>query len=281
MEQQSKEKLEYFITKDGKKLFRKSWLPEKEPKAVMIIVHGFAEYCDRYHHVAQYLNEFGYAVESFDLRGHGHSDGIRTYVHSFENLLDDLDIFLEQCAEKYPDKPIFMFGHSMGGAIVSLFSITRQPDIAGILLSGASIKVSDEISPTLVKLSKILGKIVPKMQTIKLKSEHISHDPEIVKKYDNDPLVYRGGVLARTGAELNKATEKIQAQMGKFKLPVLIMHGDIDKLADCDGSKMFYDHISSQDKTLKLYEGFYHEIVNEIGKDKVLRDISDWLEKRA
>jgi len=267
-----------FKTNNGLNLFEQSWLPEKEPKAVVIIVHGYAEHSGRYQNTAEYLANHGYAVETFDLRSHGKSDGKNTFIRSFDLFLEDLDLFLKRVGERHPGKKIFLLGHSMGGLIVSLFTVTRQPELSGLILSGAAVKISDDISPLLVKLSSVIGKIFPKLPTIKLDSSAISHDPEIVKKYDNDPLCYRGGIPARTGAEINQATKIIQQQMEAIRLPLLILHGGADRLADPEGSKQLYERAESKDKTLKLYDGFYHEVMNELGKERVLGDIVEWLE---
>ena len=230
-------------------------------------------------HVADYLVNHGYAVETFDLRSHGKSDGKNTFIHSFDEFLSDVDVFLKQVTERHQGKNIFLLGHSMGGTIVTLFTITRQPEVTGIILSGATLKLSDEISPFLVRISAVIGKILPKLPTIKIDSSVLSHDLEAVKKYDNDPLVYRGGIPARTGAEFNRAIKLIQNQMELISLPLLILSGTADCLSDPEGSKQLYERAQSKDKTLKLYEGFYHEILNEIEKKKVLRDIVEWLEK--
>jgi len=268
-----------FETQDGLKLFEQSWHPENNANAIVAIIHGYAEHSSRYTHVAKYLVNHGYAVETFDLRSHGKSDGKNTFIRLFDEFLSDVDLFLKRVQERHQDKNIFLLGHSMGGLIASLFVVTRQPELQGLILSGAAVKISDDISPLLVKLSSIIGKILPKLPTIKLDGTAISRDPEIVKKYDNDPLTYRGGIPARTGAELNRATKMIQQQMEAIKLPLLIVHGTADRLADPEGSRQLYKRAESKDKTLKLYDGFYHEVMNEPEKERVLGDIVNWLEK--
>lgn len=267
-----------FEAADGFKLYEQSWFPKSEPKAVVIIVHGYAEHSGRYAYVAEYLCGYDYVVETFDLRGHGKSEGKKTYVKSFDEYLKDLDQFLIRTRGKYPEKPIFLFGHSMGGAIVTLYAITRQPKVKGLLLSGAALKISDDISPLMLRLSPIIGFLFPKLPTIKLDSTAVSRDPEVVKWYDNDPLNYRGGVPARTGAEINRATKCIQSQMESIELPLLIMHGTADRLADPEASKKLYSRANSKDKTLKLYEGSYHEILNDPEKARVMDDMMKWLD---
>lgn len=269
-----------FQTNDGLTLFEQSWQPAKEPKAVIVIIHGYAEHSSRYNHVADYLVNHGWAVETFDLRGHGKSEGKggKTYINSFDEFLSDVDLFLNRVKERHQDKKIFFLGHSMGGLISSLYVVTRNPELRGLILSSPVLKISDDISPMLVKISTIIGKILPKLPTIKLDSSTVSRDPEIVKKYNTDPLNYRGSIPARAGAEINRATKLIQGQMEKIKLPLLILHGTADRLADPEGSKQLYERAQSTDKTLKLYEEFYHEVMNEPEKERILADIVEWLE---
>jgi len=267
-----------FKTADDLNLFEQWWRPEENPKATVIIVHGYAEHSTRYTHVAEHLVNNGYAIETFDLRGHGQSEGKRAFVRSFDEYLGDLEQFLERVKQRIKAKNTFLLGHSMGGAIVSLFAITRKPDIKGLILSGPALKISDDISPLLVRLSSIIGTFLPRLPTIKLDSSGISRDPEVVRRYDNDPLVYRGGIPARTGAEITGATRMIQAGMESISLPLLILHGSDDRLADPEGSKSLYERAQSKDKALKLYEGYYHEVMNEPEKEMVLADIVEWTE---
>ena len=269
-----------FETADGMNLFEQWWRPEEKPKATVIIVHGYAEHSTRYTHVAEHLVNNGYDIETFDLRGHGQSEGKRAFVRSFDEYLGDLEQFLERVRQRMKTKNMFLLGHSMGGAIVSLFAITRKPDIKGLILSGPALKISDDISPLLVRLSSIIGTFLPRLPTIKLDSSGISRDPEVVRRYDNDPLVYRGGIPARTGAEITGATKMIQAQMETITLPLLILHGADDRLADPEGSKSLYERAQSKDKNLKLYEGYYHEVMNEPEKKMVLADIVEWTDGR-
>ena len=269
-----------FKTADDLNLFEQWWRPEEKPKATVIIVHGYAEHSTRYTHVAEHLVNNGYAIETFDLRGHGQSEGKRAFVRSFDEYLGDLEQFLERVRQRRKAKNTFLLGHSMGGAIVTLFAITRKPDIKGLILSGPALKISDDISPLLVRLSSIIGTFLPRLPTIKLDSSGISRDPEVVRRYDNDPLVYRGGIPARTGAEITGATKVIQAQMESISLPLLILHGADDRLADPEGSKSLYQRAQSKDKNLKLYEGFYHEVMNEPEKEMVLGDIVEWTDGR-
>ena len=266
-----------FKSFDGLDLYEQWWRPAEEPKAVVAVVHGLAEHCGRHDEIAERLNAHGYAVGAFDLRGHGKSGGDLAYAHAFEDYLKDLEIFMSRVKNRFPERPVFMMGFSMGGTIVSLLLITRQTKLRGIVLSAPCVKISEDISPFLQKISSILGRLFPKLSTVKLDCTAISRDPEVVAQYDGDPLVYRKGTRARTGAELIKATKLLQAQMDKITLPLLILQGTADRLVAAEGSRMLYDGVKSWDKTLKVYDDFFHEVMREPGKDQVLKDVVTWL----
>jgi len=264
---------------DGLRLFEQSWQPANKPKAVIVIVHGYAEHSSRYFHVAEHLVKNGYAVNTCDLRRHGQSEGEpRTFIRSFDEYLVDLKDLLALVKERYPGERIYLFGHSMGGTISTYFTITQQSDIDGLLLSGALLKIPDEYPSFLIQLIKTISILFPKLPLLKIDAADVSRDPEVVETYDTDPLVYRGGIPARTATEINSAMEVIQEQMEAIEGPLLIMHGTADRLPDPEGSKQLHARANSNDKTLKLYEGLYHEILNEPEKEQILADVVEWLD---
>lgn len=268
-----------FKATGGLKLFEQRWLPDGDIKAIVVIVHGYAEHSGRYAHVAEYLTQHGYAIYSFDLRGHGRSEGTRAFIRSFGEYLSDIKLFLERVNERELARPILILGHSMGGTIVTLFSIAHNPKVRGLILSGPLLKISDKISPGQRAFISVAGLIIPKLPVIKkINCRSISSDPNIAAGYDSDPLVYRGKLPARQGREINRAINSIQKRMESVSLPLLILHGTGDRLVDVEGSKQLYARAGSSDKTLKLYEGFYHVVLNEPGKGQVLRDIVSWLD---
>lgn len=269
-----------FITFDGLRLFEQWWLPEDKPKAVVIIVHGYGEHSGRYGHAAEYLTQNGYCVYAFDLRGHGRSEGKRAFVWSFGEYLIDLENFLSRIRKAEGRKPVFILGHSLGGTIATLFAITRKPDINGLILSGPFLKFTGDISPLLQNLALLLGPFFPKMPLFKRLNVYlISRDPEVVARYESDPLIYHGRTYVREAAEIIRAIKQIQAQMGTVSLPLIILHGTSDRLSEVEGSRQLYSRASSTDKTLKLYEGLYHEVLNEPQKMRVLADIVAWLDR--
>lgn len=272
----------FHTTTDQQKLYLQGWEPEGERKAAVLLVHGLGEHSSRYTHVAEKFIANGIAVYTFDGRGHGKSSEPKptAYFQRFEQYIEDIDALFGKMQSYVKDTPCFILGHSMGGGLVAYYTTFHQPKAKGIVLSGALLKPADDISPLLIRVSGLLSKITPKLQALKLDKTAISKDPAVVEAYDKDPLVYRKGVPARTGGELLKMMKGIQSNMDQFKLPVLIMHGTEDRLTNVEGSKMLHEQAASEDKTLKLYEGLYHEILNEPEQEQVIEDILQWIEKR-
>lgn len=266
-------------TDDGTRLFTQRWCADA-PSAAVALVHGYAEHAGRYAHVAGYLNAHDVSVYTFDLRGFGRSDGRRALVSSFDQLLDDLQRFLDRTRLQMPEVPLFLFGHSMGGALCALYAIERSQAFQGLILSSPAVEVDDSIAPFLRKLAGVLGRLVPTLPTIHTPNNAISRDPAVVEAAERDPLNYNGRVLARTGAEFIRVAQRIQTHMAAIALPLLVFHGTADKLTDPDASRMLYEHARSSDKTLKLYDGLYHETLNEPEKEQVLEDVVEWLKAR-
>ena len=261
-------------------LYYQSWLPAGRPEAILLVVHGGAEHSGRYTNLVNYFVPKGYAVCSFDLRGHGKSEGLRFYVERFSDYLTDLKTFFDIVRGEHGDAKIFLVGHSVGGAIATAYAIDHQHELAGLLLSAAYLKIPYSRSPALIAAARMLSLLLPKLGLIVVDASTISQDKAVVDAYVNDPLVYRGKVRARFGGEMVKIQQELPRQMPEINLPILIMHGTADRLCDPQGSKMLYERVGSRDKTLKLYEGFYHEIFNEPGHKQVLADMETWLATR-
>jgi alpha-beta hydrolase superfamily lysophospholipase len=258
-----------FETTGGLVLFEQRWRPEGTSRAVVAIVHGYAEHSGRYRWTAAQLTARGYAVEALDLRGHGRSEGERVFVNSFEEYLDDVERFLARVRLRNPGVPTFLLGHSMGGGVVTAFVIARKPALAGVLLSGSAL-----LGPRPVVRPNSENQRPPGP----LPAEAISRDPAVVAAYKSDPLVYRGAPRADRAAAWGDAVDLVQKGMESITLPLLIMHGTGDLLVPFEGSKRLMERASSKDKTLKLYEGLYHEILNEPERDRVMADILIWLD---
>ncbi len=267
------------LTRDGLKLFTQAWLPVKT-RAVLIISHGYAEHSGRYAHVAEHLVARGIAVCALDHRGHGRSEGERANVKVFREYITDLCRFVDSLRVEYPAVPRYLLGHSMGGAIALQFTLEYPEKLLGLVLSGAYLRNAVNVPAPLLAISSLLSRFLPGLPVQALDTKALSRDENVVAAYENDPLVYQGKAKARLGTELLAAGPYLLARMESVHLPVLIMHGGADRIASAEGSRELYEGIGSSDKTLKIYEGFYHEIFNEIGKEQVLEDLSNWLEQR-
>ncbi|UCE98181.1 MAG: lysophospholipase [Dehalococcoidia bacterium] len=270
----------YFIGQGGFNLYYRGWLPKQNPRTIVFIIHGLAEHSGRYTEIATFLVEENYCVFCHDHQGHGFSGGSRGYIRHFATYTKDLISFIDIISEKYPHIPIFLLGHSIGGTIAIDYCIENQGNVDGLILSAPTLLKGESIKKWQIILAKILSVIAPKAGVDRLDSSTISKDPAVVNAYRNDKLVYSGKLSARLGSEILKTIELLPQEMNKIKLPVLIMQGSEDKLVSPDGSKKTFQMVSSTDKTLKIYEGLYHEIMNEPEKDMVYKDISEWISKR-
>lgn len=268
----------------GVELFEQSWRPAASTapaKAAVILVHGLKDHSNRYAAAAEKLTAHQYAVYAFDLRGHGDSAGDRVWVDSFDDYLADLDVFVKRVREREPHRPLFLFGHSMGGAIVTLYTLTRQPELRGVVLSGAALKPGSDVSGFLIGVTKVLGSVTPTLAVLELDDSKFSRDPAVVADMKADPLVYDGNGPARTAKELLKALARIQAQRGELNAPLLLLHGGADTITNPEGSQELSQHARSTDKTLKLYDGLYHDLLHEPEKEQVLNDMLQWLDARV
>ena len=183
-------------------IFCQTWHPEAEPSAVLLIVHGYAEHSGRYQHVAEHFAELGYAIYALDHRGHGQSDGVRADVVYFEDYLTDLKTFLNLVKEREPGRRVFLLGHSMGGAIATLFAARHGSDFDGLITSGAGVKIEGNAPPWLIHVSKIIATLAPRLPMIPFDNAGVSRDPEVITRYRNDPLNYLGKVRARWGFQV-------------------------------------------------------------------------------
>jgi alpha-beta hydrolase superfamily lysophospholipase len=270
-----------YFSSDGVDLFEQHWTPAGASSAVVLIVHGYAEHSGRYEHVAKFLTDRGYAVEAYDLRGHGHSAGIRVFIRSVDEHLSDLQNVLSRVLDRFPGLPVFLLGHSMGGAIVPLFVIRAKPVVRGVVLSGPAITSRRKTPRIVLRLFLIIGRLFPKVRLGKLASADVSRDPEVVKKYDEDPLVYRKGMPAGTLAAMIRAGREVHAHMEDFAAAaLLLMHGAEDNLTDPAGSQELFERARTVDKEIKIYPGLFHEIFNEPEQNEVLSDLADWLDAR-
>lgn len=272
----------WFTGKRDTRLFYQSWTPAGVPRAVLVLLHGLAEHGGRYQNLVNAMIPAGFAIYAADLRGHGRSEGKRCHVRRFGDYIEDLDSFVDLVRDKYPATRIFILGHSMGGTLAAAYAEAHQDRLTGLILSAPALKAGSSITSRDRLLARTISFLFPSAGVASLESAAISRDPAVVTAYVNDPLVYTGRISARLGAELLWAVEvSIPASMSKISLPLLILHGTADRLCDPQGSRTLYGKVSSKDKSLRFYDGFYHEIFNDPERAAVFVDMREWLDRHT
>ncbi len=266
---------------DNLKLCGKGYLPTKPLKVIICIIHGFAEHFGRYEHVANYLNGQGYACIGFDLRGHGISEGKRAHTPNFEAFLSDVDNFIALIKAKFPNVPLFLYGHSMGGNIVANFVLQRKPNhLQGIIITSPWLKLA--FSPPAMKLwlANVMSKIYPQFtETNELNGKELSHDEEVGKAYHKDELVLHT-ITVKTFSEVTKAGLHALAHAKEFHLPLLLMHGTGDNITSHKASQEFASKVPANLLITEWWEEMRHELHNETIKEQVFEKIGDWLKEQ-
>lgn len=259
-------------------IYWQKWSPAGAVNASVVIVHGLGEHGGRYAHVAQALTEVGCAVYAMDHRGHGKSGGQRAFVDRFANVVADIDQVVDMARREQPRTPVFLLGHSMGGALSLSYTLKHGDKLRGLILSGPAVAL-DGAPPLMKPIAKALSVIAPGLGMFSVAPELVSRDTSVVTDYTNDPLVMHAKVPARTLGEIVNFVEILPAGLPLITLPLLVMHGRDDKLAGVAGSEMVVRAASSKDKTLQVYDGLYHEIFNELPANRatVLKDLKDWI----
>lgn len=262
----------------GVKLFYQGWLPDGDPVARLFVSHGLNEHGGRYAPIAEALAARGFAVWALDQVGHGRSEGVRSYVERFDIFIDDTVTFMD-CVP--PANTTFVYGNSMGST-VALRLAQRFPErVDGLVLTGTALLAGASIPRWLIAVGSLLSTVAPRLRVMALPEGTLSHDPAVSAAIDSDPLVYTGKVTARLGAELLRTMADLLDNLQTIHTPMLIMHGSEDRLTDPRGSALLYERAGAVDKTLKLWEGMYHEIHNEPAvKDAVIAMMGDWMAAR-
>jgi len=269
---------------DGTRLFYRQWEPD-EPKGVLVFVHGVGEHSGRYVHVAERFAGRDFACYAYDYRGHGHAEGARGDAQKYDEYLDDLRAAIELARGEHPDRKLFTVGHSQGGTIVLAHALDHPEEVSGVIASAPALGVSLGDMPA---WKAWLAKIAPRLEPLfpglavgnGIVPKYLSHDPVIVEAYTSDPLVHDRAVL-RWYVEFLRTQQRILSGAPHFRVPCLILQGSDDHLAPIEKTQEFFAHLTISDKQLKVYEGFYHELFNEVDKERVFRDVEEWLAPRT
>lgn len=267
-----------FQTLDGLALSAGSY-PCPAPRARVVLVHGYAEHMGRYAHVIEALNGAGFEVHAFDLRGHGRSEGVRGHVLRFEDYLDDLDLFLAELPQDA--LPRLLVGHSLGGLLSLRYVLDRPDAFVALAVSSPYLHIATDVHFLKEAVASAASHLAPTLLTKSpIEAKALSHDPAVVEAYIADPLIFKT-FNARWFFEAREAQEEVLKRAGEIRLPVLMMIGSADPIADPERSKEVFERLGSADKRLEVYDGFYHEVLNEVGKERVVRELVGWLGERV
>ncbi|WP_420879353.1 lysophospholipase [Rhodococcus sp. (in: high G+C Gram-positive bacteria)] len=264
----------------GTRIVYDVWRPDGPPTGILLLAHGLGEHARRYDHVIERLVGLGLVVYAPDHRGHGRSGGKRIELRDWSEFIDDLHQLSAVATAENPGLDRFLLGHSMGGAIALSYALDHQDELSGLILSAPAVDVVGGKPKIVVEVGKLLGRFAPGVPVETLDAKAVSRDPAVVAAYESDPLVHHGKVKAGIARGMIIAAESFPARLPSLTLPVLLLHGTEDHLADISGSRMIAAHAGSKDLTLKTYDGLFHEVFNEPEQDKVLDDLVDWLRPR-
>jgi len=269
---------EISVVNAGVNLFLRSWKPG-QPAGVVFIVPGFNSHGGYYGWAAGQFVAAGLAAYAVDLRGRGKSAGERFYVDTFDDYVSDVGACLAIAAGRHPGLPIFLLGHSAGGVVSCLYALGHQEQLAGLICE--SFAFQTPAPDVALAVLKGIAHLAPHLHVLHLKNEDFSRDTAVVERMNADPLIANETQPTQTIAALVHADEKLKQSFGRITLPVLILHGVADKAAKAEGSQFFYDNAGATDKTLHLYEGYVHDLLNDVGKERVIDDITSWITKRV
>ena len=266
---------EQWLDGTGGRIFTRHWEPAGTAKANLVICHGVNSHGGQYIRAAEEFASRGFAVTALDLRGRGKSEGERFYADSIDDYVSDLSQAIELGRSHHPDLPLFLLGQSAGGVTSVTYALDHQDKLDGLICESFAFRV---YAPNFaLKLLEGASHIAPHVHVLKLKMEDFSRDPEWVAELNADPFTLSEVQPVSTVAAFARAGERFEREFSRITLPVLILHGTADKATRPDGSQQFYDEASSTDKTLKLYQGHYHDLLNDLGREQVMDDIAGWI----
>jgi alpha-beta hydrolase superfamily lysophospholipase len=272
-------------TMDGQRgvtLHTTVWSPDPTAAVIadVVLIHGLGEHSGRYLPVAESLCDAGIRVSTMDLRGHGRSTGVRRGdVDDFDLLVDDVAALVART--RSAGRPLFLYGHSMGGLAVLRYAERRDDELAGVVIASAALVPAESIPAALVKVVNGLGRAVPGLRTIQLEGDAISRDPDVRADYDSDPLNFRGKISAGTARQLNLAMTAGMAEADRVSCPVLIIHGGADRLTASRGSETLAGSLASDDVTLRIWPDAFHELHHEPEREEVLSTVVEWITERS
>jgi alpha-beta hydrolase superfamily lysophospholipase len=266
----------YWKSNDGVSLYAQTWIPLGEIRGVITIIHGLGDHMGRYSNLAEKLGNAGYVVRGFDLRGHGFSEGKRGHARGYYKFLKDIELFLQKGSDEYPEYPQFLYGHSFGGNLVLNYAIQNSLAIRGIIVTSPWLELTHPPLKILLLINDFLSNFFPGyLVNNTLKAEDISRDLRVVHAYRTDNLVHNR-ISLRLFKQVYLAGIAASMSIYKVNVPLLVMHGTADNITSCRTTRNFVRN-SSNRTTFIEWEGGYHELHNDLDKDKVVTSVIDWL----
>jgi alpha-beta hydrolase superfamily lysophospholipase len=267
----------FFQSADGTQIHEEAWLPAGPAQAVVVLSHGYGEHIGRYEATAKELTRAGFRVHGYDQRGHGQSGGVRGFARNFDEYITDLQLVIQRAREGR--LPLFLLGHSFGGLVSAHYALRHSGDLSGLILTSPYFALRFPAPKFKLIAAQVFSRLVPKLALpTGLKGTDVSRDPEIAAAYDRDPLNNKNAT-ARWFTESSAAQEAILARAGELRLPVLVIQGAADRVADASRTQAVFDRMGSTDKTLRMLSEQYHEVLNEPPADrqKTITEIVNWL----
>jgi alpha-beta hydrolase superfamily lysophospholipase len=262
---------DYFEGSDGTKLYYEAYIPEKV-EATLIIVHGLSEYIASYAEFRDFLTQRNIAVYGFDARGHGNSPGIRAHVNCWSEYTRDLHHFVTLVQEEQKGK-LILFSHSMGTTIATNYLMEYQDGLDGVILCGTTIKPVEATKWYMIPMARLLSWVAPRVSiNLKMNVDAVCSDPKVRERSKADDLKF-STVTPRWGTEILKAIERTKKHVDIYTMPLLVIHGKLDKINDFEATKLFFEAIPSKDKSFITYENSFHDVLNDVEKEKVYEDV--------
>lgn len=263
-------------TKDGIEMFGQSWSPDVPARASIVLVHGLGEHSGRYSHVAEFFVAHGFSFVASDHRGHGKSTGKRGHAASYEDFCQEIDYLIDLSKQNNPGKPLFLYGHSLGGAVVLYYALKHHPTISGVIATSPGLEPAKN-PPAVYFAGKIMAAVAPGFILKNgLDLTGISHDPQVIENYKKDPLNHPD-ISARLGVDLISNGIWIREHANEFPLPLLLLQGSADRVISVAATREFAQKLPSQ-AIYREWEGGYHELHNEPDKEKVFAVMLEWIE---
>ncbi len=265
-----------FESNDGLRLCGRMWEPDRDAKAVIGLIHGLGEHSDRYGPVANIFNRAGFALITFDLRGHGRSEGRRGHAPNYSALMSDIGLFLKDVESRYTGIPCFLYGHSLGGNLAIHYALLHKPALAGVIVTAPFFRMAFKPPAWKTALLDVLNAVHINIPiSTALDQAALSRDLHAVRLYQNDPLVH-DRITPALAVDMQREGAWNLRHAPDFPLPILLMHGEADRITSVEASVEFAAHLEHK-CTLKIWDGCYHELHNEPEKETILSYALAWM----